>query len=1378
MKLSCYLIGEDSLLIQCGSILLAKNHSIDLVITPIKSIQIWAKNNSIPYISALNELTHRDEGAVDIIFSIVNSYKLSPELVKMAKIGVFNYHDSILPHYAGLNATIWALVHNERHHGITWHLVNEDIDKGDIVNQRIVPIQTKETALTLNLRCYEEAIQGFKELVTGIETNSLSYQKQATDSGSTYHMRSVLPDLGFINWKTTSADCIERFSRALSLEYYNNPVGQLKLALPNNYLIVSQIQIIPHGNPLRCPSGMVLAMEEEALIIAVGSEAIRIGSFSLPSGKTISPLELERLYQIGRGYQCPYLEQKALEEVAPFMQSALKAEKFWTQKLQHMQEHSNFSAVLWKKDRPLQLAGRLCLKPPNGNPRLVLLTALLIYLHRLNNYQETSVFLIHENPELTACNLAYLFSLQLPLVLALGDWTFNQALSAVEKHLTLMQSKGNYLADIFARYPALSKLNFTGSISISYEAAAEHLTENSLVHFEIDAKAGEIRIYDRLDAGSAPGLSALTANAPTHLQALILAMAEDPDEKIADFSFLSDKEEQVLSVWSQGERVELPGDVITTLFDELVARLPEKPAIYFQEEVVSYRQLQTQAGWVAAYIQALGLPDQSLIGIFLPRQPQMLAVLLGILKAGCVFVPLDTKCPLLKLKSIVEEASLQHCISTQDQTAALQEQLGLDQMHSIETIWSEQRQWAEPAAKSSAELAYVMFTSGTTGKPKGVQVSQQNVINYCYWFAKTNAFGRDSIIDFSSSLAFDLSIPCTLAALLAGGSLAIAQEFQKLDPQLYLQYVQDYQITHVEWTPSYLRILLQFPEDIKKQECLRYLLLGADEARGEDIAKWVSLSPNQQIVNEYGPTETTVSVTSYHLSSNDLNRQNKIPIGKPGYNSSCYVLDAQNNLCPIGMKGELYIGGNQVSAGYLNNPDLSLSQFLSLELHGKKQRVYKTGDLVCWLPDGNLKFFGRNDKQVKIRGYRIELSAIESVLTRCQGIHQAIVVVRQGPLNEKYLRAYCVSHKHHLSLQAIKDFLSLELPAYMHPKEFFMLDAIPLMENEKIDYAALEKRAQAIQLGHQALLDHRESETEAICRSIWQEAFQLQGIGLDDDFFSLGGDSLIALQIVSALKERYQKKLPLSLLVEFPTIRALAAKIDSLSQEELSNSLTLIKLCEGRESIPLFLVHPLGGSVFWYQQLAQLLDGKYTIYGIQDSNFDGSGPRFNSLEAMAAYYLTEIAKIYSGDRYCLGGASFGATVAFAMADQLLQSGKKIEFLGLFDGWAHYPSSIMQAETNELLLVKDEDFYKKVVRDTLKEQENYRKQLLLQYQLPRLKTDITLFKAKELWGPFSAINDEYNGWRPYVDGQIRLVLTPGTHETMFHFPQVRAWADLI
>ncbi|MBI2785025.1 MAG: AMP-binding protein [Legionella longbeachae] len=579
-------------------------------------------------------------------------------------------------------------------------------------------------------------------------------------------------------------------------------------------------------------------------------------------------------------------------------------------------------------------------------------------------------------------------------------------------------------------------------------------------------------------------------------------------------------------------------------------------------------------------------------------------------------------------------------------------------------------------------------------------------------------------------------------------------------------------------------MLLNHPNEIKKLVDLHYLLLGADTVPANEVRKWLSLCPWHQVINEYGPTETTVSVTSYFVNVAVLGNESSVPIGRPAFNTSCYVLDKYKNLCPVGIQGELYIGGAQVTKGYLNDPKLTEEKFIPVHFTTNKEIIYKTGDVVCWLPDKNLQFFGRNDLQVKIQGYRIELPAIESVLSKISGINQALVVVMTGPLKENYLRAYLVMDNYRLSSNEIRTFLLSHLPTYMIPREFSAIKYIPLKENEKIDFTALEQQSYPLlTVDSYHSVEHHLTPIEESIKKIWKKVFHIDDVDIKDDFFALGGDSLMAMQLISELKNCYHIQLPLQILFDHSSIARLAKQIEKIASNKKikskKNSRTIIKLAEGEnESSPLFLVHPVGGSIFWYKQLASCLKGKHTIYGIQDVSVEGVDRRFNTLEEMAGYYLDEILKIHSDTIYCIGGASFGATVAFEIAHQLLKMGKQVQSLYLFDGWAHYPQKIMKKNTLDRLTHSENFLFLNQNCDMLTQLEEYRKNLLNNYHLHALPVSTVLFKASELWPEFIPVNDTFNGWSPYIQNLITVYKIPGNHETMFFDPHVHVLAQLL
>ncbi|MBA4260196.1 MAG: hypothetical protein C0446_13610 [Chitinophaga sp.] len=1383
MGITCLLIGEDSLLIQCGRVLLDKGYQIKWVISPIKSIRYWCEENNIAWLSSLNELSIIEENCVDYLFSIVNSILLTKEQLNLARFGAINYHDSLLPRYAGVNATTWALINNEKVHGITWHYITSEVDAGDIVYQKTVPVLDKDTALTLNLRCFEEAINGFEHFINELGSETLKRKKQDIRNRSYYGINHVLPNFGLIDWNTATSYDIERLHRALTFGHYHNNVGVLKLYLGFSIVVVLNVTLCGDKETGK-KSGFILAIKSDGILVSTQNGSVMLNRFCTLYGEPIAIDDLVKDYELHVGYLLPCFNAYLIQEYHSVYKRCLKEEGYWLKQLIQTEEHTLFSSQVKNTQNIHKLWERYSLQ---FHSKEHLLACLLIYLCRLNDYEPFTIFFSEDEfNESSLCG--EIFSTWLPFTYGLpSEITPKQIMQELAYRMREVRAHETYLTDIFMRHPELELKQINSIITISFYQKKHHIPPNSIIHFEINER-NELMVYHRINTDRQNGaLSSILSNMSDHLEGIFQWICSHPDYPINQFCFLTAKEYAQLREWEIGERQKLPANSITELFEHQVVSKPNHIAIYENNHKISYKHLWEKSEKIALFISTLNLSSQTPIGIYLPRSHNMLALILGILKSDCVYVPIDLRYPSLKIEMIIKEAKLTHIMTTENQIAELTSQFGKERLHlyDAEQLLACNTQLAIQSAtikkQENNSLAYIMFTSGTTGTPKGVMVSQKNVINYCHWFSQTNDFTEHSIIDFSSSLAFDLSIPCTLAPLLAGGALAICDEQQKINPQLYLQHLQRYAITHTELTPGYLELLLHYPEDIKQLRDLRYVLLGADMVHTEEVRQWLSLCPESTIVNEYGPTEATVSVTSYRVTKLQDLTEASVPIGRPAFNSSCYLLDKYFNLCPIGMRGELYVGGHQVAAGYFGKPHLTDQKFIQIKLNGRNDRLYRTGDLACWLPKGYLQFFGRNDHQVKIQGYRVELPAIESILMKHDAILQAVVVIREEKHKEKYLRAYLVSDDKNMTTHQLKNFLSLYFPAYMHPKEFCLVPSIPLKENEKIDFDTLEKQA-CMLLAFNSDIPHQElSWIEQICLNIWQKAFLIQIIHLEDDFFELGGNSLLALQIISSLKHHFKQPIPLSILFENPNIISLASALDRLVTGQ-NNSLSrphssLVKLSSGAYKTPLFLVHPVGGAVFWYQQLAQQLEGKYTVYGIEDQSINGYPCRFTSIAEMARFYLQEIEHVYQGEEYCLGGASFGATVAVEMANQLIQSNKVVKFLGLFDGWAKYPDAILKSNSVQLLTQHHQGIELQTA-EQLQELEEYRKQLLLEFKLPIIHTDLTLYKAKELWEPFKSVDDPFNGWQPYIGKIITVHLVFGTHETMFFENNVVHLARLV
>jgi amino acid adenylation domain-containing protein len=587
--------------------------------------------------------------------------------------------------------------------------------------------------------------------------------------------------------------------------------------------------------------------------------------------------------------------------------------------------------------------------------------------------------------------------------------------------------------------------------------------------------------------------------------------------------------------------------------------------VVFEGEQLTYRELNARANQLAHYLQVLGVKPEVLVGICVERSLEMVVGLLGILKAGGAYVPLDPAYPLERLAFMLEDS----CVPVLLTSAWLVESLP---PHSSRVVYLD-ADWEEIALQSqenptsgvtAENLSYVMYTSGSTGKPKGVCCCHTGVVNLYTDFQSKKPLSVGYRCSLWTVISFDVSVYEIFSALLTGGELHIVPDSVRSDPRTFVEWLNFHQIRSAYIPPFMLNEFFERLEQASSKFSLLRLLVGVEPIPEQLLALISNRIPGLQIINGYGPTEATICATLYCVSGFSASNRNT-PIGKPVQNTKIYLLNDQMRPVPIGTPGELYIGGDGLARGYLNRPDLTSEKFIPNPFSNEPgSRLYKTGDLARYLPDGNIEFLGRIDNQVKVRGFRIELGEIEAVLTQHPDLREAAVVVREDIPGNNYLAAYVVSKLEALSLAApptiseLRSFLKAKLPDYMVPGAFVFLEAMPLTPNGKIDRRAL-RAPDSSRREQEDNFVAPNTPTEEILAAIWAEVLGLQQVGINDNFFELGGHSLLATQIISRIREAFSIELPLRYLFEAPTIASLSQAIETAreaeSQEQCSSSM-------------------------------------------------------------------------------------------------------------------------------------------------------------------------------------------------------------------------------
>ncbi|BAZ54100.1 amino acid adenylation domain-containing protein [Nostoc sp. NIES-4103] len=637
-----------------------------------------------------------------------------------------------------------------------------------------------------------------------------------------------------------------------------------------------------------------------------------------------------------------------------------------------------------------------------------------------------------------------------------------------------------------------------------------------------------------------------------HFQVLLEGIVINPQQHLSELPLLTVNElHQLLVEWNNTE-IDYPQDqCIHQLFEAQVEKTPDAVAVVFENEKLTYGELNAKANQLARYLQKLGVGKEVLVGICVERSLEMIVGILGILKAGGAYVPLDPAYPQERLNLILEDAKLSLLLTQQ----RLKQWLPQNQYQSIyldadwQLITQESQENLETKA-TPANLAYVIYTSGSTGRPKGVLVEHNSLVNYTVSACNNYQINQgDRFLQFAS-ICFDVAAEEIFTSLVVGSTLVLRNDSMLSSVPAFLENCCQLKITVLALpTAFWHQITAELSENLSLPEPLRLVIIGGEKALPQRLAIWLkNVSKKVQLINSYGPTEATIGTTISNLSNlEELNiGLREVPIGKAIDNVQVYILDCYMQPTPIGIPGELYIGGMGIARGYLNQPQLTAEKFIPNPFSNELgTRLYKTGDLARYLPNGEIEILGRVDDQVKIRGFRIELGEIEAQLNQHPDVSEAVIKVWEDEHGDQRLVGYvsCQS-KPELTVTQLRSFLKEQLPEYMIPSAFVILEALPLTPNGKIDRRALPAPGKLRpELAANYVIP--QTEVEQTIANIWQKALNIENIGIHDNFFEIGGHSLLMIKVHSELGKIFKNELVMLDLFRYPTISSLA---DFLSQ--------------------------------------------------------------------------------------------------------------------------------------------------------------------------------------------------------------------------------------
>jgi amino acid adenylation domain-containing protein len=670
-------------------------------------------------------------------------------------------------------------------------------------------------------------------------------------------------------------------------------------------------------------------------------------------------------------------------------------------------------------------------------------------------------------------------------------------------------------------------------------------------------------VYDR----SRFGEDAVT-NLWEHLKAVLEGMVSRPKSRISDLSLLTKAErKRILYKWNDTARLYPKDRCFHELFEKRVDRTPNNIAIASEGQKLTYGELNQRANQVAHRLRKSGVGPEVAVAVYAKRTPQIIAAMLGILKAGAAYVPLNPALPDEQLSWVIkdsrallvltEEENLERVsrVLTRSDTAARAsgQVVGLPVcgLICLDAVWQAVAQECKQSVYVGAmpeNLAYVIYTSGSTGKPKGTMIQHRSLVNYLNWFNQSFLPEGEVVLPTTTNLAFDASLKQVLAPLLRGGTVWMISEEVAKDPRRLLKVIGEREGVGFNCVPSFWRVVLDELKSSKRQSSaglIKYLFLGGEPVSTQLVDETIAWMPELRIWNLYGPTETTANV-----SRSELKGRHSITIGRPIDNVRTHILDQNLEPVPVGVPGELHVGGIALARGYLNQPELTADRFVPDPFSRRPgERLYKTGDVARYRADGSVEYVSRLDDQVKVRGFRVELQAIETILKQYPAVRDAIVLSHETSQAQQELAAYVVLCRPIESAGDIRSFLRAKLPEYAVPSSFMILDALPLNSFGKLDRQALA-RMDSPAWKSKTEFEPPKTVTEIALARIWCDVLGVKTVGVRDNFFDLGGHSLAATGVIARIRDRFEIDLPIRAVFEKPTLANLAAAIEAVTDRK------------------------------------------------------------------------------------------------------------------------------------------------------------------------------------------------------------------------------------
>jgi len=761
-----------------------------------------------------------------------------------------------------------------------------------------------------------------------------------------------------------------------------------------------------------------------------------------------------------------------------------------------------------------------------------------------------------------------------------------------------------------------------------------------------------------------------------HYRSLLEAATADSGRPVSRLEILSQDERQLVLEACEDATRALPAQALRPvheLVSDQAQRTPDALAVTSATEQLSYAELDARADRLARRLRHLGVGPGVVVAICAERSVHSIVAVLGVMKAGGAYAPIDPAYPDERIALMLEDSRATVLLTQQRLLATLP-------AHSARVFYID----ADPDLSFSGEegpiagetklddLAYVIYTSGSTGQPKGVAMSHRPLANLLSWQLQSWS-GSARTLQFAS-LSFDVAFQELFSTWCSGGTLVLIEEEVRRDPQALLALLNEQEVQRLFLPFVALENLCKAAEHLDcSVASLREVITAGEQLKVTDpVRRFFTRHPHCALVNQYGPTESHV-VSAFDLEGAPERWPELPPIGRPIAGAKLYLLDRHRQPVPFGVPGEIYIGGASLAQGYLGRPELTAERFVADPLAGEAEaRMYSTGDRARHLNDGSIEYLGRLDHQLKVRGFRVEPGEIEAVLRKHPAVHDALVLVRESDEGERRLVAYLTGDRAAIESDDLRDRLRRTLPDYMIPAALVAVDAFPLTPNGKVDRARLAS-APLERQEHKHELTEPRTSTERRLAAIWLRVLEIEQVGVHDDFFALGGHSLLAVRLFSEIERKLGLRIPLATLFQTATIAGLAEVIDNqASAGQVRKWSSVVPMRPGLGERPLFLVGWVEGDVLGYRELIEHMRGEMPIFGLRPPGADGERLPLASVEELATHYVREIREVQPRGPYLLGGYCFAGLVAYEIGCQLTEQGQEVSMLALIDAYPKRP----------------------------------------------------------------------------------------------------------